>query len=50
MSEYYNPNGSKGFRFDDPTISVSWPTKVTMISDNDKDLPRFENIPISDLK
>jgi len=50
MSEYYNPNGSKGFRFDDSTISVSWPTKVTVISDNDKDLPYFVNIQISDLK
>ena len=50
MSEYYNPNGSKGFRFDDSTISVLWPTKVTVISDNDKALPSFENIPISDLQ
>jgi len=50
MSEYYNPEGSKGFRYDDPTIAISWPTKLTMISDNDKDLLSYENIQISDLQ
>jgi len=49
MSEYYNPDGSIGFRFDDPTIDISWPTKLTVISQKDKELPLFENIQISDL-
>jgi len=48
MSEYYNPQGSKGFRFDDPTIAISWPTKLTVISQKDKNLPAFENILIED--
>jgi len=50
MSEYYNPEGSKGFRFDDPTIAISWPTKLTVISQKDKELPSFENMKISDLQ
>ena len=50
MSEYYNPQGSKGFRFDDTTIGISWPTKCTVISQNDQKLPNFENMQISDLK
>ena len=49
MSEYYNPDSSRGFRFDDPTIDISWPTKLTVISQKDKELPLFENIQISDL-
>lgn len=49
MSEYYNPEGSRGFRFDDPNIAISWPTKLTVISQKDKELPLFENIQISDL-
>jgi len=48
MLEYYNPQGSRGFRFDDPTISISWPTKLTVISQKDKELPLFENIIIED--
>lgn len=48
MSEYYNPQGGRGFRFDDPTISISWPTKLTVISQKDKDLPLFENIRLED--
>ena len=50
MSEYYNPQGSRGFRFDDPTIAIKWPTKLTVISQKDKNLPFFENIQISYLK
>jgi len=50
MSEYYNPEGSKGFRYDDPTIEISWPTKCTVISQKDKELPYFENMKISDLQ
>jgi len=46
MSEYYDPQGSRGFRFDDPTISISWPTKLSIISKKDKELPLFENINI----
>ena len=49
MSEYYNPQGSRGFRFDDPAIAISWPSTPTMISQKDKELPLFENIQISDL-
>ncbi len=50
MSEYYNPQGGRGFRYDDPTIAISWPSEVTVISQNDKNLPSFVDMEISDLK
>ncbi len=43
MSEYYNPNGSKGFRFDDPAIAIKWPIKLTVISQKDKSLSLFQD-------
>ena len=50
MSEYFNPDGSRGFRFDDRAIAIKWPIKLTVISQKDKRLPFFENIQISDMK
>ena len=50
MSEYYNPESSRGFRFDDPSIDISWPLKLTTISQKDEELPFFDNIPFSDLQ
>jgi len=48
MSEYYNPDGSRGFRFDDPNIAISWPIQVSAISKNDQNLRFFEDIGTSD--
>jgi dTDP-4-dehydrorhamnose 3,5-epimerase len=42
MSNYYNPQSSKGFRFDDPHIDIKWPSNVTVVSSKDKMLPFFE--------
>ena len=35
ISEFYAPNHSSGFRYDDPALKVEWPMTVTQISDKD---------------
>jgi dTDP-4-dehydrorhamnose 3,5-epimerase len=39
MSEKYMPDFGRGIRWDDPTISIPWPLKPTVISKNDMSLP-----------
>lgn len=38
MSEFYHQECSVGIRYDDPFLKISWPLKVNMISDRDKEL------------
>jgi dTDP-4-dehydrorhamnose 3,5-epimerase len=42
MSEYYDPDSARGFRFDDPRFAISWPLEPTVISDNDRGLDVFQ--------
>jgi dTDP-4-dehydrorhamnose 3,5-epimerase len=37
-SAYYQPVAEGGIRYDDPKIAISWPLKVTDVSDKDKNL------------
>jgi dTDP-4-dehydrorhamnose 3,5-epimerase len=39
MSQYYNPDYSKGIVWDDPTLKISWPLIPTVISKKDQILP-----------
>jgi len=41
MSEFYAPDAARGFRFDDPTFAIDWPSEVHVISDRDRDYPDF---------
>ncbi|MBI1360384.1 MAG: dTDP-4-dehydrorhamnose 3,5-epimerase [Alphaproteobacteria bacterium] len=41
ISEFYAPDASVGYRYNDPKFAISWPLPVTMISDRDRDLPDF---------
>jgi dTDP-4-dehydrorhamnose 3,5-epimerase len=43
ISEYYAPESARGYRWDDPAFAIPWPEPVTVISDKDRDLPRFED-------
>jgi len=43
MSEYYDPKLSSGIKWDDPTLSIEWPLKPTMISKRDSDFPYINN-------
>jgi dTDP-4-dehydrorhamnose 3,5-epimerase len=35
MSEFYAPKLSRGIRYDDPKLGITWPLPVTSISDQD---------------
>ncbi len=39
MSEFYHPESSRGFRWNDPAIGVEWPLDVEVISDMDRSYP-----------
>lgn len=41
MSEFYAPESSKGFRWNDPFLKINWPTDVQVISERDRQLPDF---------
>jgi dTDP-4-dehydrorhamnose 3,5-epimerase len=42
MTDFYAPELSTGYRFNDTTLGVQWPRPVTEISDRDRDAPAFE--------
>ncbi len=42
MSDYYQPENYKGFRYDDPAIGVEWPADPAVISDRDRSFTDFE--------
>jgi dTDP-4-dehydrorhamnose 3,5-epimerase len=39
VSECYTPGCERGLRYDDPTLNISWPLPVTMISSKDTEWP-----------
>ncbi len=39
MSEFYQPESSRGFRWNDPAIGIEWPLDVKVISDRDRSYP-----------
>jgi dTDP-4-dehydrorhamnose 3,5-epimerase len=41
MSEYYDPVSQRGFRWNDPAFSISWPEEVLLVSDRDQEYPDF---------
>ena len=43
-SDYYDPAGDSGIRFDDPTIGVEWPGGPHSVSDRDANAPLLTDI------
>jgi len=41
MSEFYVPDASRGFRYNDPMFVIPWPREVQVISDRDRTYPDF---------
>lgn len=41
MSEFYSPECSRGYRWNDPTFNIQWPLPVSVISTKDVSLPDF---------
>ncbi len=43
-SDYYDPAGDSGIRFDDPTIGVEWPGGPHSVSDRDATAPLLSEV------
>lgn len=39
MSQAHRPGSARGVRYDDPALGLSWPLRVTVISDADRSWP-----------
>jgi dTDP-4-dehydrorhamnose 3,5-epimerase len=42
MSQVFNAASARGFRWNDPTFSISWPEKPAVISERDLTYPDFQ--------
>ena len=42
MSNFYYPQASKGFRYNDPFFDFKWPAEPAVISDKDRNYPDFD--------
>ena len=45
ISEFYAPEAARGYRWDDPAFAIPWPEAVTVISEKDRNLPRWGDLP-----
>ncbi|MEX2640649.1 MAG: dTDP-4-dehydrorhamnose 3,5-epimerase [Balneolales bacterium] len=43
-SDYYNPDGERGIRWNDPDININWPQAEPVLSDKDKNLPMLKEL------
>ncbi|MEP1150212.1 MAG: dTDP-4-dehydrorhamnose 3,5-epimerase [Balneola sp.] len=43
-SDYYNKEGERGIRWDDPLIRVNWDVSRPILSDKDRRLPLFSSL------
>jgi len=41
MSEFYAPEHERGFRWNDPAFSITWPDDIQVISERDQNYPDF---------
>lgn len=44
VSNPYNAQSEKGFRWDDPTINIKWPVENPIVSERDQQAPFFHEI------
>ena len=42
MSEFYHAESARGIHWQDPTVAITWPSPVSVISDGDRSLPVLE--------
>lgn len=43
-TDYYDPGGEAGVRWDDPRIGVDWPLDEPLVSDKDRELPGLDGL------
>jgi len=44
-TDYYDPGGEGGVRWDDPDLAINWPVAEAIVSDKDQRLPRLHEQP-----
>ena len=42
MSEFYQPDAARGFRWNDPQFGIVWPLEPTVMSESDRAYPDFD--------
>lgn len=42
MGEFYHPECSSGVRWDDPAFGIAWPVENPVVSERDRNYPRFK--------
>lgn len=48
-SDYYNPEGERGLKWDDPALEIEWNIASPILSEKDKQNPLLSEIPDEDL-
>ncbi len=48
-SDYYNPAGERGIRWNDPGIGIDWPVSDPVLSQKDSNLPLLSELDESDI-
>lgn len=48
-SDYYNAEGERGLRWDDPLIRINWDVSRPILSEKDRKLPLFSSLKEEDL-
>ncbi len=48
-SDYYNPAGERGIRWNDPRIGIDWPDSDPVLSEKDSNLPLLSELEESDI-
>jgi dTDP-4-dehydrorhamnose 3,5-epimerase len=44
MTEFYVPQASRGFRWNDSEFSIEWPSDILVVSERDESYPDFRSI------
>jgi len=50
VSHPYDAKTEKGFRYNDPSINIKWPTQEPILSERDKDAPLLQDVIIKGVK
>lgn len=48
-SDYYNPDGERGLRWNDPALEIKWEVEAPVLSKKDQQNPLLQDIPDHDL-
>lgn len=46
MTEFYQPDSARGFRWNDPAFNIKFPQSIEVISERDRDYPDYDELEI----